>query len=174
MVSSIKSIPWLYHFTDSRNLPSIKESGGLYSTAALHKRGIDDFRPSGNDQSLTSDRRFGMDKYVHLCFIGEHPLEYLARKDGRIEKPVWLKIDPSIMDGEDVLFCPGVANKANMPTVPIMDAAHLIDFEVLYNYKGMDWKDQDIKKRRLIAKKCEVLIPGFIPFKYFERSFSNG
>ena len=71
-----------YHFTDTRNLPSIR-AHGLLSMRELRQRGIV-VTPGGNDWSLDADQRSGMDGYVHLCFFKGHPMEWLATQDGRI------------------------------------------------------------------------------------------
>jgi hypothetical protein len=36
----LKRITWLHHFTDTRNLPKIKELGGLYSRHQLRNMGV--------------------------------------------------------------------------------------------------------------------------------------
>lgn len=165
-------IRYLYHFTDRRNLASIRDTGGLHSTAKLKKLGIDTFHPGGNELSLESDRRFGMDRYVHLCFNTNHPLEYLARQDGRIQRTAWLYVDPAVLTRKGVLFTPGVANRAGMEPVPILDAAKMIDFEVLYT--RTDWSDPAVYARRQAAERCEILVPDGIPFKFFSEYFPNG
>lgn len=165
-------IRYLYHFTDRRNLSSIKETGGLYSTAKLHEMGIETFHPGGNEISLESDRKFGMDQFVHLCFNTNHPLEYLARQDGRIQRTAWLYVDPAVLNREGVLFTPGVSNRTGMERVAISDAADMIDFEVLY--KRTDWSDPAIYARRQAAERCEILVPNTVPFKFFSEYFPNG
>jgi hypothetical protein len=165
-------IRYLYHFTDRRNLASIRDTGGLYSTAKLHEKGIKTFHPGGNDISLESDRRFGMDQFVHLCFNTNHPLEFLARQDGRIQRTAWLYVDPSVLCRKGVLFTPGVANRAGMEQVPISDATDMIDFEVLYT--RTDWSDPAVFARRQAAERCEILVPNTIPFKFFSEYFPNG
>ena len=47
-------IPFLLHFTDERNLPSIRDRGGLFSTATLQKAQIK-FHPGGDAASLALD-----------------------------------------------------------------------------------------------------------------------
>ena len=165
-------IRYLYHFTDQRNLASIRDNGGLHSTANLRKMGFDTFHPGGNDVSLEADRRFGMDRFVHLCFNTNHPLEYLARQDGRIQRTAWLYVDPSILNEKGVLFCPGVSNRTDIEPVPISEAADLIDFEVLYT--RTDWNDPAVYARRQAAEKCEILVPDAVPFKFFSEYFPHG
>jgi hypothetical protein len=163
--SVLDQIPFLYHFTDSRNIHSIQKGRGLFCTAELRNRGID-FYPAGNEISLDADERFGMDKYVHLCFDLNHPLEYLARCDGRIRRTTWLYIAPLVLEVEGVLYCPEVANKACTTLIPIDDAVDMIDYEALYS-KG--WRDPDLFERFREAQKCEILVPGHIPLKYIKR-----
>lgn len=162
----------LYHFTDWRNLASVREHAALYSTAQLHRKGITAFHPGGNDISLDADHRFGMDQYVHLCFNTNHPLEYLARRDGRIERTAWLYVKPEVLEMDGVLFCPGVSNRTDMEAVPIREAAELIDFEVLYT--RTDWSDPAVYARRQAAERCEILVPKKIPFRFFSEYFPHG
>jgi hypothetical protein len=171
MATAAEQIRALYHFTDQRNLPSIRNTGGLYSTERLALMGIGGFHPGGNEQSLESDMRFGMDKFVHLCLKSEHPMEYLARRDGRIESTAWLSINLGILTTPGVLYSAGVSNKAGMVHLPVAEAHDLIDCEVLYT--KTDWKQPEIRERLLAAKKCEILIPDHIPLAYI-RSFPNG
>src|SRR5665213_1438506 len=110
-VDLLSRVSWLYHFTDSRNIASIRELDGLWSTAKLREMGIE-FHPGGNQHSLDADTMFGMDRYVHLCFTSEHPMAFIAKNDGRIEKLQWIYIDDpkSIFEIEGVMYCPEVAN----------------------------------------------------------------
>lgn len=170
--SPFDRIRFLYHFTDQRNLASIRDMGGLYSTAKLRRKGITAFHPGGNEISLDADHRFGMDKYVHLSFNTNHPLEYLARTDGRIQRTAWLYVKADILEVDGVLFCPGVSNRSGMEPIPISDAASLIDFEVLYT--RTDWNDPAIYARRQAAERCEILVPNKIPFQFFSEYFPHG
>ena len=85
----------VYHFTDTRNLPSIREHG-LLSMAEVRRRNFQTV-PGGNQWSLDADKLFGMDEYVHLCFFRDHPMAYVAKQEGRIEGIRYLRIDPSII-----------------------------------------------------------------------------
>src|SRR5690349_20352932 len=97
---------WLKHFTDSRNLPRIKELGGLYSMAKLREMGVaaEGLFPGGNDWSLDADKTFGMDRYVHLSLRSKHPMEYIARNEGRIPSTRWLFVDVKIMELDGVMI----------------------------------------------------------------------
>ena len=163
----------MHHFTDTRNLPRIKELGGLYSRAALNAKGLNGYHTGGNQWSLDADEMFGMHKYVHLCLRTSHPMEYIAKNEGRIEKTAWLYIDAaSVFQHEGVLYSYGVSNKSGMKIVPIEEAANDIDFQVLYT--RTDWHDPEINARLSHAELCEILVPTHVPLKYFEKYFPNG
>src|SRR5687767_3527238 len=72
-----------YHFTDGKNLPSIQKHG-LLSMQELRRRNIQVPAPGGNEWSQDADIECGMDAYVHLTFIPNHPMEYPAKQEGRI------------------------------------------------------------------------------------------
>ena len=161
---SLDQIPRLYHFTDRRNLDSIRAQGGLHPQNDLVKRGVNIAAPGGNQWSRDADELKGMGRYVHLCFRSNHPMEYLARQDGRIGDSIFLEIHPSVMQFPGVMFTPDVSNKAGVQVVPIAQAAELIDFEVLYT--RTDWSDQTIQQRLKQAEKYEVLVPCHIPLAH--------
>ncbi|MFZ0845265.1 MAG: DarT ssDNA thymidine ADP-ribosyltransferase family protein [Pseudolabrys sp.] len=85
-----------YHFTDTRNIPGIKAANGILSRreATRLKQKIE--AVGGNDWSVEADDRTGMDAYVHLCFTNEHPMEFLARQDGRIQSSKFLSISADV------------------------------------------------------------------------------
>ena len=151
-----------YHFTDARNLPSIKEHG-LLSTATLRARSIKAVT-GGNQWSLDADRSKGMDAYVHLCFFNEHPMEYLAKQAGRIETSKFLVIEPAVLRTPNSLISIGVANKADMSYGEPNEFIEKIDLKVIYT--KTDWKDKEIQERRRAAKKSEILIPEHIPLNF--------
>src|SRR5205085_10715012 len=78
----LKRIPFLYHFTDRRNLDSIRKLGGLYPLAEMRRMGIDVPAPGGNEWSWDADGIKGFDEFVHLCFRATHPMEFAARAEG--------------------------------------------------------------------------------------------
>jgi len=166
-------VQWLYHFTDTRNLPSIREMGGLYSMQQLKRLGAKSVFPGGNDWSRSADIRFGMDQYIHLCFRQNHPMEFLARERGEIKQTHWLRIDAKkVFKLDGVRFSPGVANKSGAEHCSIQDASDKIDYDVLYN--GWDLRNTEVQTRMRNAERCEVLVPEFVPIKYFERLPPNG
>ncbi len=86
----------LYHFTDRRNLKSIVEHGGLVSWGDACDRDMSIAAPGGSDTSHSLDRRMGLEYYVRLSFIPNHPMMHVAMNDGRIDDPVILEIDPQV------------------------------------------------------------------------------
>lgn len=151
-----------YHFTDEANLPSIKEHG-LLSLEQLEKRGIAPPKPGGNQWSHDADKRTGLDLYVHLCLFNEHPMEYRAKTEGRIEKSKFLEIDKMVLGIDGACFTAAVANKAGVQTLTIAEANLEMDFEVVCNYRTMDWKNPEVMDRIKAAKKYELLIPNEVP-----------
>jgi hypothetical protein len=150
-----------FHFTDTRNLPSIREHG-LLSMYELRQRRII-MAPGGNDWSIEADRRSGMDRYVHLCFFEEHPMDYIAQKEGRIEKTRFLRIDPTVLTMDGVLVSTEVSNKAGALPQPADTMVKALDLEVIYT--RTDWKDPKIQARLRSARKCEILVPDHIPIE---------
>jgi hypothetical protein len=148
-----------YHFTDERNIQSIRASGGLFSRRELQERKIEATAPGGNEWSRTADDLAGLDKYVHLCFMSEHPMEYRAREEGRIQKSRFLRINPGVLAADDVR----VTNKRGTSLLTLDEAFPLLDREVMY--ERTDWKNVDVQQRLQAAKKYELLIPKIVPLR---------
>lgn len=151
-------IPFLLHFTDERNLPSIRDSGGLFSTATLRQAQIE-FHPGGDAASLALDTGCGMDQYVHLCFRGAHPMAHRVVERNPGIRLKYLRIDRSILYEPGVMFVAGVGYAHGVNPIPAADAAAqgMIDFDVLFTW--MDWRDAEIQARRRAAELSEILVP---------------
>jgi hypothetical protein len=152
----LQRIAWLYHFTDRRNVPLIRELGGLYPMSELRRRKISIPAPGGNQWSHYADAGKGMDDYVHLCFRARHPMEFLARKEGRIQHSIFLRVRPDVMFWNGVRFTADVSNKRGVEVHTMDRAREIIDFEVLCT--RMDWLPE-VKKRLRRVEKCEILVP---------------
>ena len=170
-IDSIARIPLLYHFTDRRNLPLIREMGGLFPLSQLLEKGVEVPAPGGNEWSRDADAWKGMGNYVHLCFRNNHPMEFAARQGSRIVDSIFLQIHPSVMQYDGVRFTDDVANKSGVESVPIGEADALIDFQVLYT--RTDWSDPGVQQRLKQAEKYEVLVPNPIPLELI-RNIPNG
>jgi hypothetical protein len=165
------SVTTLYHFTDRRNLPRIRDLGGLYSLVKLTQMQVVVPNPGGNEWSHDADKIKGVDGYVHLCFKPNHPMEYRAREEGRIGESIFLQIHPVVLEWADVKFTADVSNKAGVPIHTIDEAKQLIDFEVLYT--RTDWRNPAIQQRLQQAEKSEILVPNHIPIEFI-RNIPNG
>ena len=149
----------VYHFTDTRNLPSIRQHG-ILSMAEVRRQGIQTV-PGGNQWSLDADQRLGMDEYVHLCFFSDHPMAYVAKQEGRIESIRYLKVKSEIILHLGAKITDRVSNKKGTDPKSAQEMFTKIDWTVLYT--RTDWKDPAIQARLKIAKVCELLIPAKIP-----------
>jgi len=152
-----------WHFTDKSNLELIKEHKGLLSLGELERKGINVPISGGNQWSHDADKIKGVQEYVHLAFIQEHPMLYIAKQEGRIPNPVWLKIDSSVILKKGVCFTSDVSNKTEVSTLQPEEAKETIDFDVLFT--RTDWTNPEIQVRRQNAKKSEILIPNFVPIE---------
>jgi len=99
-----ENIVRLYHFTDESNLKSIIKNKGLYSWNRCEELGIDVKCYGGDDLSRKLDKHYGLEDYVRLSFAKNHPMKYVAKKEGRIPNPVVLEIDPSIIYAKDTIY----------------------------------------------------------------------
>jgi len=153
----------IWHFTDKSNLELIVKNKGLLSLGELERRGINIPIPGGNDWSHDADRMKGVQEYVHLAFVDDHPMLYRAKQEGRIPDPIWLKIDSSVLLEANVRYASEVSNKSGAPILQPEEAKEEIDFEVLFT--RTDWRDPEIQARRQAAIKSEILIPGFVPIE---------
>lgn len=108
------AITSFYHFTARRNLPKIREHGGLYSLAMLRQMEVEIPAPGGNDWSHEADGYKGLDKYVHLCSRQSHPVLYRAMQDERVVVPIYLEIHPDVLKMDGVMYTADVSNKAGV------------------------------------------------------------
>jgi hypothetical protein len=157
-----KGINSFWHFTDASNLESIKKYG-LKSLWEIKRNNIKVNRFGGNELSHFLDYYTDLASYVHLAFIDDHPMYYIAKKEKRIINPVWIKIDINILSKKECYFCTTVANKigANLYT---FDKIKELDLNKMFHW------DFDIKKE---ARKAEILVKGNIE-PYFIKGFYYG
>jgi hypothetical protein len=137
-IEDLAQIKHLYHFTDVRNLPLIKQYGGILSSKLLREMEVG-FTPGGNQWSIDQDLRTGMDGYVHLCWDTGHPMVYNIRQREDKPKIVYLRIDRKVLDREDVMFSRDVANSASArPLVSLREACEggMIDYDAINNKIG--------------------------------------
>ncbi len=161
----IDKVPRLFHFCDSRNIPLIREHGGIYSREQCQQRGIAIPVPGGDDASQRSDDARGTHKHVHLSFTSGHPMAHVAVRSGRIREVVHINIKPDVLRKPGVLFVPGMANTRDINFYSIEEACSrdMIDFEALYSW--LPWRDPAVQARRQQVEKYEILVPDFIPIE---------
>lgn len=171
MIDPLSRIPFLYHFTDRRNLHLIRKTGGLFPLADLEARRIEVPAPGSDQSSRAVDRHRNLHKYVHLCFKSNHPMEFAARQDGRIGDTIFLQVHASVIHWDGVLFCPGMANTNRINFYSIEQARTMIDYDVLYS--RTNWSDNLVQQRLQAAEKYEILVPKAIPLDLI-RNLPNG
>lgn len=108
----------LYHFTDGRNVPSIRRYG-LLSWQLLVGRGIQHF-PASNELSRELDARKDLQNYVRLCLRPQHPMATRALYERRVESLVWLEIDDVVTRWRATRFSDrnATANEARVDSSP--------------------------------------------------------
>ncbi len=155
---------FLYHFTDKRNIDGIKEYGGILSFKELCNTTGKTIYWGGNDWSHNADRMNNVDDYVHLCFLKNHPMEYIAKTEGRIKDTIWISVKHDILLVQGVRFTNDVSNKSGVVLLQNEQAINEFDFEALFKY--IDFRIEGNQERKTKVEKYEVLIPKKVPIKY--------
>jgi len=139
----------VYHFTDESNLESI-EKFGIQSLYNIEQQNIDVSRFGANELSHDLDVRSGLDRYVHLSFIKDHPMYHNAKSRGSILKPVWLELDISILFEDETLFCDEVANSSRAVLFRVDNILNSINFNGMINERDF-WIKKEIRKAEILA-----------------------
>lgn len=79
---SSKHINYFYHFTDRRNIESIKRYGGLYSWVYCDSHNIKISYSGGDETSRSLDSYHGLEDYVRLSFCIRHPMTHRLKEVG--------------------------------------------------------------------------------------------
>lgn len=162
-----EDIKKLYHFTDRDNLQSIINNGGLYSWADCEEKGITIAKPGGSDGSRQLDARDGLQHYVRVSFVTQHPMMYVAMNEGRISNPVLLEIDPQVIYWKDSKYADRNATKNGAHVGGDIDDFKAIHFSAIKARKHFDLDDDEQK-----FYQAEVLVKNFIPLEYI-RNIGN-
>lgn len=150
----------LYHFTDRDNLASIRAAGGLLSWYSCKQNDINIARPGGSESSWMLDSRKGLADYVRLAFIPDHPMMYVASKDGRLKSPIVLEIDPAVIFFQATKFSEMNAVKNGVFANGELDKFLEIRFNV-FRKRYFDLTDDEKPYYQ-----AEVLIHKMLPAKY--------
>ncbi len=151
-------IDTLYHFTDVRNLPSIKRHGGLFSWKYCEEHNIKIPYQGGDDDSKQLDVKYGLQDYVRLSFCYDHPMAYRLEQKGCEIKILEIKIDVALLEG--TLFSDiNAADKLHTHGGSLEDLLN-VNFEaVKRQYVRKD--DPDFKPHQ-----AEVMVKTFVPLEY--------
>jgi hypothetical protein len=153
-----------YHFTDRKNLPSIREHGLLSSKALREKKIFDHAITGGDANSLISDVQNGTDGFVPLCFTRNHPMAHAAANDERQRDFEYLQIKPEIIKLAGVKIAKAASNQAGVVPHLAKSALGELDLEIIYT--RTDWKNPILKNRLDIAEKYEILVPDSVPLQW--------
>lgn len=95
-------IDCFYHFTDVRNIPLIKDMGGLCSWHFLINNGVNIPFQGGDEDSMRYDKKYRLEDYVRLSFCTSHPMEHRLRTQGA--NLVVLRISSEVAKFSETLF----------------------------------------------------------------------
>ena len=155
----------LYHFTDRDNLESIIKNGGLYSWMDCERKGIKINKPGGSPVSRQLDSGRNLEDFVRVSFTTQHPMMYVAMKDGRISNPVILEIDPEVIYWNETLYAN--LNAAKHTIKPIIGPT-LSDFKQIHFQSVKVRKHFDLPEEEQPYFQAEVLVKNFIPLEYIK------
>lgn len=157
---SSNGIKFFYHFTDRRNLDSIRKNGGLYSWYYCENHGISIPFPGGGEQSRNLDRWHGLQDYVRLSFCDDHPMAYRLKLDGYNLVLLRIRIDVALL--EETLFSDINAADGAHHHGRTMDDLKRVDLNATQQHY--------VSSSSPIFKKhqAEVLVKTFIPLEYIE------
>lgn len=120
-----------YHFTDRKNLGSIR-AHGLLSARELKRLNLFEQVATGGDaNSLATDMVKGTDDYVCLCFTTSHPMHYIVRTQRGLD-PVYLHISPEVIKHPGVMIANAPSNQNGVVPQAADLALDALDLEVLY------------------------------------------
>ena len=157
-------IRYLYHFTDRRNIQSIKLHGGLFSWHYCRKNNITIPCQGGDYNSQELDKKYGLEDYVRLSFCNDHPMAYRLQQSG--SDIVILKIETDVALLKDTLFSDINAADILHTHGGELDDLKRINFNATKrNYVRKD--DVDFKPHQ-----AEVMVKTFVP-KKFIRNLDN-
>jgi hypothetical protein len=143
----------IYHFTDKANLQTI-EKYGLQSLKNICNLNIPVNHFGAEEISHILDERSGLDKYVHLAFIKDHPMYHVAKSRGNLINPIWIELDSSILYEDTTLFCDKVANKNGTEIFEIDEILEKINFDILTDNRFISGDEWNIRKE---IRKAEIM-----------------
>ena len=155
----------LYHFTDFDNLESIIKNGGLYSWMDCERKGIKIAKPGGGSTSRQLDSGRNLEDYVRVSFTTQHPMMYVAMKDGRISNPVILEIDPEVIFWKDTMYS---NMNATIHRIRPNIGDSISDFKQIHFQSVKVHKHFDLPEEEWPYFQAEILVKNFIPLEYIK------
>lgn len=156
-----KGIKKLYHFTDRDNLESIIKNGGLYSWADCDEKGISILKPGGGNLSRSLDARDGLQYYVRVSFVKDHPMMFVAMNEQRISNPVVLEIDPEVVWWQDSLYCNKNVTRNDASYGGSVEHFKQVHFDTVLKNRYFDLAEEERP-----FYNAEVMVKNFIPIQY--------
>ena len=153
----------VWHFTDKNNLKSI-EKYGIQSLYSIITNGIEVSRFGADDMSHNLDLRYGLDKYVHLAFIDDHPMYHVAKGRGSIITPVWIELDLALIFENTTIFSDQVANASYAQRFDINSVEKMIDFDMMHTAYNTQSRRQARKAEIMVSN--EITIDHILRIKY--------
>ena len=151
-------IEFLYHFTDTSNIPSIIRHGGLHSWWSCNLKGIVIPKPGGDELSRNLDCRKELQDYVRLSFNDNSPMLKQALHQGRIKKCYFLKISTEVIYLKPTLFCNTNAAANHAQVGNSINDFNQIDFNIVTQPRYTN----DTKS----LYQAEVLVKTHVPIQY--------
>jgi len=153
-------VKYLYHFTDVRNIPSIKNHGGLLSWYYCHTHGITIPCQGGDYDSRELDKKYGLEDYVRLSFCDDHPMKWRLEQSGSIMKVLRIKVDVALL--KDTQFSDMNAADKRHTHGKTLEHLQRVDFDATRMHY-LKSEDPNFKPHQ-----AEVMVKTFIPLKYIE------
>lgn len=155
-------ITCFYHFTDRLNIDSIKVNGGLFSWYYCKQNNISITKPGGDLVSRNGDIKYKLQDFVRLSFCKEHPMQYICKKDGRIQDPVILEISIEVAELETTLFSNMNAVCKNHEIGDNLSFLRKINYK-LFNKNYFYLSDSEKKEYQ-----AEILVQTWVPIKFIK------
>lgn len=156
----LHGVKYFYHFTDERNIPSIKKQGGLYSWYYCYQHGIEIPNPGGDSQSRNLDSRYDLQDYVRLSFCDDHPMAWRKHKEGAIL--VLLKIKIDVATFRDTMFSDMNAADSDHTHGSELEDLQRVDIRATQK-SYVSGNDPDFHTHQ-----AECMVKTFIPIDYIE------
>ena len=156
-------IKHFYHFTESSNLPLIREYG-LFSWKELDTRGFTAVKGS-DELSRRLDKKKNLEDFVRLSFTASHPMMWVCKRQGRLKNPVVLKIDISACLLPGTLFSD---RNATATDVHVNSSPCIVHFDTV---KATNHFEVEGKEKPFFQ--AEILIKNRLPARYISFPESN-